>query len=85
MTFLKPDILANITLTREKPVYSGYRPAHLIGEYLTTGIHKYFNTDILKNGETTEGTISFISPEYYPHSLKAGMRLTFQEGCKITG
>ncbi len=83
--FVEPDIRANITLTREQPVYSGYRPAHLIGEYLTTGVHKYFNTDMLKCGETIEGTISFISPEYYPHSLKVGMRLTFQEGAKITG
>lgn len=48
MEILKPDIRANITLTREKPVGSGYRPAHLIGDYLTTGVHKYFNTDILK-------------------------------------
>lgn len=85
MAFLQPDIRANITLTRETPVYNGYRPAHLIGDYLTTGIHKYFNTDILKNGETTEGMISFISPEYYPHSLKVGMLLVFQEGSKITG
>ncbi len=85
MEILKPDIRANITLTRKKPVGSGYRPAHLIGDYLTTGVHKYFNTDILKSGETTEGTITFISPEYYPHSLKVGMRLTFQEGASITG
>lgn len=82
---MKPDIRASITLTREEPVYSGYRPAHLIGNYLTTGIHEYFNTNILKNGETVEGTISFISPEYYPHSLKVGMRLIFQEGSRITG
>ena len=81
----KPDIRANITLTRANPVCSGYRPAHLIGEYLTTGIHEYFNTDILKNGETTEGVITFLSPELYPHSLKVGMRLIFQEGKRITG
>lgn len=80
-----PDIRAYIKLTREKPVYSGYRPAHLIGDYLTTGVHEYFHTDILKNGETTEGTITFLSPEHYPHSLKVGMRLVFQEGAKVTG
>lgn len=79
------DIRANITLTRVNPVYSGYRPAHLIAEYLTTGVHEYFNTDILKYGETAEGTITFISPECYPHSLKVGMRLIFQEGEKVTG
>lgn len=85
MINLKPDIRANITLTREKPVYSGYRPAHLIGDYLTTGIHEYFNIGILKSGETAEGTITFLSPEHYPHSLKVGMRLVFQEGAKIAG
>lgn len=51
MAFLQPDIRANITLTRENPVYSGYRPAHLIGDYLTTGVHKYFNTDVLKKAK----------------------------------
>lgn len=64
---------------------SGYRPAHLIGEYLTIGIYDYFNKDILKNGETTEGVITFLSPELYPHSLKVVMRLIFQEGKQITG
>ena len=85
MINIKPDIRANITLTKENFVYNGYHPAHLISNYLTTGVHEYFNTNILRNGETVEGTITFISPEYYPHSLKIGMRLTFQEGSRITG
>lgn len=85
MVNITPDIRARITVTKESPVYNGYRPAHLIGSYLTTGVHKYFNTEVLKNGETAEGTITFISPEYYPHSLKVGMRLIFQEGSRITG
>lgn len=85
MANTKPDIKARITLTRKNPVYSGYRPAHLIGDYLTTGVHAYFDTDRLKHGETAEGTITFLSPEYYPHSLKVGMQLVFQEGAKVTG
>ena len=85
MLYIKPDIIASITLKKDTPVYSGYRPAHLIGNYLTTGVHEYFNTDILKNEETVEGTITFLSPEHYPHSLKAGMQLVFQEGLRITG
>ncbi len=85
MLYIKPDIRANITLKKDTPVYSGYRPAHLIGNYLTTGVHEYCNTDRLKNGETVEGTITFLSPEHYPHSLKAGMQLVFQEGSRITG
>ena len=85
MTFSKPDIRANITLTRENSVSSGYRPAHLIGEYLTTGVHDYFDKETLNNGETVEGVITFISPEYYPNSLNVGMRLYFQEGSQTTG
>ncbi len=54
-------------------------------EHKVTGVHEYFNTDTLKNGETAEGTITFISLECYPHSLKVGMRLIFQEGEKVAG
>lgn len=85
MMFSKPDIKANITLMRETFVTSGYRPAHLIGEYLTTGLHEYLGTERLNKGETKEGLITFISPEAYPHSLSVGMRLYFQEGSQTTG
>lgn len=81
----KPDVRANITLTRKNPVRTGYRPAHLIGDYLTTGVQTYVHTDELHQGETTEGLITFITPEAYPHSLEAGMRIVFQEGARITG
>lgn len=81
----KPDIKANITLTNRDFVYSGYRPAHLIGNYLTTGVHKYLNCDILKRNETVEGFITFISPEFYTHSLKIGMIIPFQEGSRVIG
>ena len=85
MLCIKPDLRASITSTRDTPMYSGCRPTHLIVNYLTTGVHEYFNTGILKNGETAEGTITFLSPEHYPHSLKAGMRLVLQEGSHIIG
>lgn len=85
MVNTKHSIRARTTLAREKPVFSGYRPAHLIGDYLTTGVHEYFNKDVLKNGVTAEGTITILSPELYPHSLKVGMRLVFQEGAIVTG
>lgn len=81
----KADIKANITLTNRDFVYSGYRPAHLIGNYLTTGVHKYLNCDILKRNQTVEGIITFISPEFYTHSLKIGMIIPFQEGANIMG
>lgn len=85
MNLSNPDVRAMITLTRENPVVSGYRPAHDIGGYLTTGVQQYINQNELKCGETVEGTITFITPECYPHTLEAGMRLTFQEGARITG
>ncbi len=81
----KPDVRANITLTKAKPVCSGYRPAHLIGDYLTTGVHKYISTDVLNQGESAEGFITFLTPEAYPHSLEAGIRIIFQEGERIAG
>lgn len=82
---LKPDIKAKITLTGQDWVCSGYRPAHLVGNYLTSGAHQYFNRDELKLNETVEGTITFISPEIYPQSLKVGMKISFQEGSRIMG
>lgn len=85
MDLLHPDIRAMITLTRKNPVFSGYRPAHNIGGYLTTGVHHYLHTSELKCGETAEGTISFITSEAYPHSLEDGMRLAFLEGKRETG
>lgn len=81
----KPDIRARITLVGRDWVYSGYRPAHLIGEYLTTGVQQYLGQKILRESETVEGTITFVSPEFYPHSLKKGMVIRFQEGSRITG
>lgn len=74
-----------ITLTRKNPAVSGYRPAHNIGGYLTTGVQQYTNKNVLTCGETAEGTITFVTPEHYPHSLEVGMRLIFQEGERITG
>ncbi len=82
---MKPDIKAKITIIRQTPVGSGYRPAHLIGTYLTTGVHAYIGVDRVECGETTEGFITFISPEYYPHTLEPGMEIQFQEGKRITG
>lgn len=85
MTNFKPDIKAKITLTDREFVYNGYRPAHLIGDHLTTGVHQYLNCGILKKNETAEGMITFISPEFYPHSLKNGMIVRFLEGSRVTG
>ncbi|MGL5436913.1 MAG: hypothetical protein ACRDBO_16200 [Lachnospiraceae bacterium] len=82
---LQPDVLAEITSCRESPVYNGYRPAHLIGDYLTTGSQTYIDREFLHKGETGRGYITFLSPEFYPNSLSIGDVLSFQEGSRITG
>ena len=82
---IEADIRAKIVLTGREMVKSGYRPAHLIRDYYTTGLHQYIGTDTLNNGEAVEGYITFISPEYYPKSLAVGDTLEFYEGAKLVG
>lgn len=83
-----PDVEAIFEFngTRINSASDGYRPAHLIvDDYLTTGIHHYYGVDsVLPNG-TAKGTITFISPEVYPHCLWVGKRLNIQEGARIVG
>lgn len=72
--------------TKINPVASGYRPDHLIKEgYLTCGVHKYFKEDIVMPNETVLGTITFITPEVYPHCLWIGKIINIQEGARIVG
>jgi hypothetical protein len=82
---LRADIKALITITNEECVYSGYRPAHLIGGILTTGVHEYIDADCIYNGESKEGFITFVSPEAYPHTIKVGDKISFQDGATIVG
>ena len=83
-----PDIEVRFVFNgeRNRPAADGYRPAHLLnGNYLTTGIHHYDDTDsVAPNGSAT-GTITFISPEYYRHSLSVGETIPVQEGKRIVG
>ena len=39
----------------------------------------------VREGETVEGTITFVLLEIYLHSLNKGMVIRFQEGSRITG
>lgn len=82
---VEPDVKARITLTGRDFIGNGCRPIHRIGDYLTTGLHQYINCDILRKNESVEGTITFITSEAYPHSLKVGMRIEFQDGSQIIG
>ena len=80
------EVLFEFNGTRKRPVFDGYRPAHLvIDDYLTTGIHHYYDTDLVLPNGTAKGTITFLSPEAYPHSLWIGKKINIQEGERIVG
>ncbi len=72
--------------TRKGPVADGYRPAHWIREdYLTTGVHRYFDVaQVAPDGEA-RGTITFITPEAYPSSFWPGKVIPIQEGERVVG
>lgn len=80
------EVLFEFNGTRKGPVFNGYRPAHLVTDnYLTTGIHHYYEVDSVPPDGIAKGTITFISPEAYPHCLWVGKRINIQEGERIIG
>ncbi len=88
----KPDVEAEITFLkteeggRLRPAFSGYRPNHLITEdYLTSGIHEYIDKEEVCPGETVKATITFITPDVYPHCLWLGREISVQEGGRVVG
>ena len=54
-------------------------------DYLTTGVHHYYEADTVAPNGTTKGTITFIMPEAYPKSLWIGKKINIQEGARIVG
>lgn len=84
----EPDVEAFFEFngTRKSPAFDGYRPAHLVNEtYLTTGVHHYYDVKQVSPNGTAEGTITFLSPEAYPHCLWIGKKINIQEGARIVG
>lgn len=82
----EPDVEAIITCMRNTPFYNGYRPAHSVREdYLTTGVHNYYEIKCIAYGESAKGTIAFITPEAYPNCLWEGKELRIQEGGRVVG
>lgn len=72
--------------TRSGPAFDGYRPAHLITDnYLTTGIHHYYQTNAVPPKGTAKGTITFLTLEAYPHCLWIGKKINIQEGDRVVG
>lgn len=83
-----PDVEVTFTFlgVRKYPSKSGYRPAHRItDQFLTTGSHQYFGADCAPLCGTIEGSISFITPEEYPHTLWTNKVIAIQEGERVIG
>jgi len=80
------EVIFEFNGTRQNPAYDGYRPAHLVTDnYLTTGIHHYYNTASVSPSGTAKGTITFLSPGSYPHCLWIGKKINIQEGARVIG
>ncbi len=80
------EVLFEFNGTRKTPAADGYRPHHLITDnYLTTGVHHYYDVQTVQPDGTAKGTITFITPEAYPHCLWVGKKLNIQEGARIVG
>ncbi len=79
-------VLFELNGSRKGFVCSGYRPGHLIKEnYITTGIHNYNNKILVEPDGKAIGTITFISPECYPHCLCEGDKIAIIDGTKTVG
>ena len=80
------EVLFQFNGTRKNPVASGYRPDHLIkDDYLTCGVHHYYDVKNVAPNGTAKGTVTFMDPKAYPHCLWIGKRICFQEGPRIVG
>lgn len=83
-----PDVEAFFSFNdvRKSPARDGYRPAHrLTDTCLTTGVHHYYDVGSVPPGASARGTITFLSPEAYPHCLWVGKRIPMQEGAHVVG
>lgn len=83
-----PDVEAFFSFNdvRKSPARDGYRPAHrLTDTCLTTGVHYYYDVGSVPPGASARGTITFLSPEAYPHCLWVGKRIPMQEGAHVVG
>ena len=80
------EVVFKFNGTRKYPAKEGYRPAHLICDhYLTTGVHHYYENSFVPPDGVAKGTITFLTPEAYPHCLWVGKKINIQEGERIVG
>lgn len=83
-----PDVEVRFAFngTRKSAVCDGYRPAHLVlDDYLASGIHHYYDVVSVPPLGTARGTITFLTPDAYPHCLWIGKRISIQEGARVVG
>ncbi len=83
-----PDVEAYFEFngTRKSPLYDGYRPQHFINDqYLSSGMHHYFDVACVPPDGTAHGTITLLSLEEYPACMWPGRRINVQEGARIVG
>jgi len=80
------EVVFEFNGARTHSAHDGYRPGHLVkDDYLTTGVHHYYDVaEVLPDGEA-KGTITFLSPEFYPSCLWVGKKINIQEGERIVG
>lgn len=80
------EVLFRFNSVRVSAAKDGYRPSHLVNDcYLASGIHHYYGVDsVLPNG-TALGTITFLTPEAYPHCMWVGKIINIQEGERVVG
>lgn len=83
-----PDIqvIFEFNGARRSPARDGYRPHCLVMEGVqTTGEHHYEDMEWVAPDGAARGTITFISPEAYPHCLWPGKVLPILEGSRVVG
>ena len=80
------EVLFKFNHTRKTPAGDGYRPTHLIVDnQWAIGLHRYYEVDSVPPGGSAKGTVTFLSPEAYPHSLWVGKKIDIYEGARIVG
>lgn len=67
-------------------ICSCYRPAFKVkDDYLTSGIIRLIDCEVLAYGKKSSAEIWFITPELYPNCLEVGQTIQFQEGKIVHG
>ena len=80
------EVIFKFVTDKKRTFCNGYRPAHLVEEnYLTTGVHHYYNVEKVSSGEEIKGAITFISPEFYPACMWVGKKILMYDGSANIG